>query len=258
MNNTSFFANQQIGIIGYGLFGKFLCDELFKGFDINVYSPRFVADTNKPNLKQASSLKEIAENSDFIIPCVPISKFEDVIRDLKPYLRENSIIMDVCSVKVYPVEVMKKYLEANSQIISSHPLFGPKPFEKRKTLEGSKMVMNNISAAQNIFDQVAQFFKSMSIEVIEMDEESHDRLMAQSQFFTQMIRHSAKTQGLRATTIDTPASALLFEAFENIGTSEKLLIDMLKYNNYCLDVLDNTLGSLTELKIQAKRSVNYE
>ena len=248
MDNSSFLKSRKIGVIGFGMFGKFLCEELLKDFEVNIYSPHFKPDLNKPNLKQVSDLKELAEASDFIIPCVPISKFENLILELKPLLKENTILMDVCSVKEYPVEIMKKHITADVQIISTHPLFGPKPFEKRRTLKGSRMVVSNITAQNDVYLNVVAFFKSLEIEVIEMDAKDHDLLMARSQFFTQLVRHAANKQELHATQIDTPAAELLFEAIDNIGTSENLLIDMLKYNHYCQEVLYKTISTLTELK----------
>ena len=40
-------------------------------------------------------------------------------------LKENAVIVDVCSVKEYPVQWMRELLPANVSILATHPMFGP-------------------------------------------------------------------------------------------------------------------------------------
>lgn len=248
MSISSLFSNSKIGLIGYGRFGKFLCDEVLKGYKVAVFSPHLPQTIQNQNIIPQKSLNELVQNSDLIIPSVSISSFETVIKEIVPSLNKKTIILDVCSVKVYPVSVMKKYLPGNTQIIASHPLFGPKQFEKKKTLNGLQMTINNISADKNIYEEIIRYFESLSIKIIEMDEEKHDKLMAQSQFFAHLIRHVAHVNNLHSTQIDTAASKLLFEAFNNIGTNETLLRDMITYNKYCREILDATIKTLSGLQ----------
>lgn len=248
MQNSSFFSSRKIGLIGYGLFGKFFIEELFQGYKITVYSPHLPSNISNSNIIPVKTMTDLLQKTDFIIPSVPISKFEDVIKEISPFLKEKTIIMDVCSVKEFPVEIMKKNLRPSIQIIASHPLFGPKTFEKNKTLAGSRMVLHNISTEKDIFTEIVQHFKSLSLEILEMKENEHDKLMAGSQFFTQLVRHLALEQNLHATRIDTPASALLFKAFGNIGTKKQLLLDMIKYNRYCQKILNDSIKILSDLQ----------
>ena len=91
-----------IGIIGFGRFGKLAARYLAKDFKVFVNTR---ADkTSEISLAggQAASLEEVCQQ-DIIIPCVPISVFEDFLIAIAPRIKPDALIIDVCSVKEYPV-----------------------------------------------------------------------------------------------------------------------------------------------------------
>lgn len=245
--------SKKIGVVGYGSFGKFLCSELLKGLDITVYSPHFFNEEEEPNLKVAKNLEELTGNNDLIIPAVPISKFEHVIKKLAPYLRENTTVMDVCSVKIYPVQIMRKYLPENIHKIASHPMFGPSAFKLKGKVSGLPVVIYNAGAGEKIYGEVKKYFNDIGLQVTEMEPEEHDILAARSQFFSQLVRASALAQGFHPTFIDTPGASGLFEAFNLMNISEQLLIDMLNYNIYAKEVFDGTVKSLRQIKNKSEK-----
>ena len=247
-NKTFKFTDQNICLIGYGRFGEFFCKEVLPNKNLSVYTRHPEGKQFPPEITVYDNLQRAVKNADIIIPAVPIGKFKEVIIGIAGYLKASAIFMDVCSVKNYPVEIMKTYLPPAVQIIASHPLFGPKYFEKKSTLAGSRMVMWNISADKNIYSDLVQFFRSLSIEIIEINEQEHDKLTAQSQFFTHLVRYFAQEQGLHKTKIDTTAADLLFDSFKCIGTNDQLLKDMIKYNPFCREVLNSSIKTLTELQ----------
>ena len=117
----------KIAVIGAGKMGRWFA-KFFLEQGISVV----VSDKDKDKLlKIAEELKvETASNvdavrsADKVLICVPIENFEDVIAEIHPYIRPEQEIMDICSVKELPVNIMHKYIK-NGAILGTHPLFGP-------------------------------------------------------------------------------------------------------------------------------------
>ncbi len=253
MSTTSLLQTRKIGVIGFGMFGKFLCDEMLKGLDVIVYSPHFSKTEPVYKIKSVKNLKELVESADLIIPAVPISKFEKVIAEIVPYIKKNTIVMDVCSVKSYPVQIMQKLLPNSIQKIATHPLFGPSAFKLRGRVSGLPMVMYNAGCSDAIYEEIKHYFSNVGLQVIEMSPSEHDLLAAKSQFFSQLVRASAKIQDLHPTFIDTPGAFALFESFNLMNISEQLLIDMLNYNIYAKEVFKDTLRSFKQIEKKAEK-----
>ena len=94
---------KQVGVIGYGRFGKVLCDILLKKYQVLIYDNS----SNKEKELQFSVLEKVLE-SHLVFVAVPIRSFEEIIQEVSKYSLYNTTIIDVCSVKVYPVDIMKK------------------------------------------------------------------------------------------------------------------------------------------------------
>ena len=82
-----------------------------------------------------------------------------LMKDLSGKVAGNKTIVDVCSVKVYPKDMMLKYLPADSDIIATHPLFGPDSFQER----GSVMMMEKVRDAHDRYDFWKSYFESQNI-----------------------------------------------------------------------------------------------
>jgi prephenate dehydrogenase len=48
---------------------------------------------------------------------------EKTIKDIAPSLKANSVVLDVCSIKDFPSQALKKYSPKNVLIIPTHPMF---------------------------------------------------------------------------------------------------------------------------------------
>ena len=125
-----------IGIIGFGRFGKVLANILQKGFRIKAYDPALV--NSFPNVELVDQTTVLKEEIIFI--AVPIRHFRSVITEISPQLNDCQTIIDVCSVKKHPAEVMEKYLPKQTGIITTHPMFGPDSFLSNNRL---KMMMHS-------------------------------------------------------------------------------------------------------------------
>src|SRR5882724_5779753 len=117
-----------VGIIGYGSFGAFL-EILTKRFlpdaQIKIHSSRFALGDAK-----FFSLEEVAR-CNVVVLAVPIAAYEQTLQKLVPLLGVGSAIVDVATVKVHTVNLLKKYA-GDKKYIATHPVFGPESYEKKK------------------------------------------------------------------------------------------------------------------------------
>ena len=52
---------------------------------------------------------EAVKSADVVLISVPIDNFEEVVKQLQPYLHSKQVIIDITSIKVFPVETMHKH-----------------------------------------------------------------------------------------------------------------------------------------------------
>lgn len=193
-----------IGLIGYGRFGQLLTALLSPHFRVLVYDPHLIPAKNnmgQPNVRSAT-LHEVAQ-CDTIFIAVPINQFEIALKALVPYLFNldaKVTIIDVCSVKIYPVNLMLEFLPLSADIIATHPLFGP---DSINNPESRKIMMSSIRGSKDIYLFWKQFFKQQELIVIEMTPEQHDKLAAKSQSITHFIGRVLQDAQFETTGIDT-------------------------------------------------------
>lgn len=188
------------------------------------------------------------KNADLIIPCVPISNFESVIKKISPLIKKGATIMDVCSVKVIPARIMKTFLPAGTQIIASHPMFGPDSYEIKKQLRGFKIVLWNISAKEKNYKQIKKFFSDLGLLTIELSPENHDKFIAMSLGYSYMIGKISQRMDIKKTSIDTYDFRLLLDHLSIIKKdSEQLFFDMQTKNPYARSMLLRLKKTLNNL-----------
>lgn len=98
---------------GEGLMGQFFASLFRKsGYEVRILEKQ---DWNKA--------KELCENIDLALICVPIEKTCDIIEQIAPFLGHKTILADLTSIKAKPLE---KMLDVHpGAVIGLHPLFGP-------------------------------------------------------------------------------------------------------------------------------------
>jgi prephenate dehydrogenase len=241
-------TDKTIGIIGYGNFGKVICKYLFPKNKIVLYTSQSVKEI-PTHISIKNSLQEVVEAADIIIPAVPIREFEGIIKQLSPFVQPYQIIMDVCSVKLYPTKVMEKLLLNKVNVVATHPMFGPNSIRKKgETLKDLKIVTYNSNAKKIVYDNVITYFEQIGLEVIEMEPEEHDKIMARSQFFAMLVGQLAQKIDMRPTAIDTLGANGINKALQYMGKDKKIIEDMIRYNSYCKDVLENMITTLKGLR----------
>ena len=73
---------------------------------------------------EVASNVEAVKSADAVLLSVPIESFEEVAAQISPYIQSRQIVVDISSIKVFPVETMHKHLKTKFTL-GVHPLFGP-------------------------------------------------------------------------------------------------------------------------------------
>lgn len=97
-----------------------------RGLDVTVWGAHRRTDiAARLDVPFASDLHGAASVSDIVLLSVPIEHTEKMIREVAPHMRAGSLLMDITSVKLAPVEAMKRFAPHDVEILGTHPMFGP-------------------------------------------------------------------------------------------------------------------------------------
>ena len=240
---------KKVGIIGYGRFGVVLADLFSKKYKVLIND----SNPDKNENVEYSSLEETLECF-LVFIAVPINSFETVIQEIAKYTLYNTTIVDVCSVKVYPVDIMEEYLPKHVGIIASHPHFGPDSYTPFREL---KTTLCKVRDTYKRFNELKEFFESQSIRIIKMTPDEHDRMAASSQGITHFIGRVLNESGVRSTDINTLGfNGLLGVIEQTCNDSWDLFKDLQKYNPYTNEMIDNLVETIENLHSQIKKDAN--
>lgn len=168
-----------LGIIGYGAFGRFAAQHLAPHFEIRAHDA-----LRAPQVGPARpvSLKEAA-SSDIVILAMPVQHLAEVVSAITPYLREGALVLDVCSVKKRPMELLAR-LPAHVDVLGTHPLFGPQ--SGKDGIAGLPIALVPLRCSR--LHQVKTFLKhKLGLVVHVTNADDHDWEMAHVQGLTHLF-----------------------------------------------------------------------
>lgn len=180
---------KSLGIIGFGNFGKFAALHLKAHFDVSVFDAGNIqSEAKKIGVKPASLEK--AAGGDVVLLSVPVQNLEDALLKIRPSLKKDAIVLDVCSVKEKPAQLMDQHLPAGVQAIGTHPLFGPQ--SGKDGLTGLQIVICPIRADAKTVEKTRAFLKRLGLDVLDMTPAEHDEWMAKTQALAHYVGRAAK------------------------------------------------------------------
>ena len=183
-----------VSIIGFGRFGAMLHSLLSKGFEVDVFDKNSIDNSDVNEV----SLEDALQNETIFI-AVPIRDFENLVKDISKKISSGKTVIDVCSVKVFPKKVMLDNLSNETDIIATHPLFGPDSLKD----SGSVMTMESVRNTFGRYDFWKNYFESQNISIEEISAEEHDMMAARSQGLTHFVGRVIDDFGTNQTRIDT-------------------------------------------------------
>lgn len=218
----------QIAVYGLGRFGSFWATLLSQSFQVKAYSRN--PDRLTPDGVRRVGLEELMDTPVLFL-CNAISSMEQVLPELAPLLRPGTLVADTCSVKVYPVDMMKKYLPDTVDILGTHPMFGPD--SGKNGVEGLPIVLCKERIPDDDYVLWKDHFRRIGLAVQEMSAHEHDREAAYTQGITHFIGRTLDELKLHPSSIATAG----YEALQNIVKQTcndpwQLFLDLQKYNPY--------------------------
>tara|TARA_X000001036_G_scaffold134313_1_gene127024 strand:+ start:1096 stop:1809 length:714 start_codon:yes stop_codon:yes gene_type:complete len=229
----------KVSIIGFGRFGAMLHSLLSKGFEVDVYDKNPI-DNSEVNVV---SFEEVLKN-DTIFIAVPIRDFEDLVINISSKIQSGKTIIDVCSVKVFPKQVMIDNLPAETDIIATHPLFGPDSLKD----SGSVMTMEAVRDSFERYNFWKNYFESQNITIEEISAEEHDMMAARSQGLTHFVGRVIDDFGTNQTRIDTEGYKALHKLVsQTCNDTWDLFEDIQNYNPYTEKMISELNGSFKKI-----------
>lgn len=138
---------------------------------------------NEINVEYSKDNK-ISKIADITIITVPIEKTISVIEEVAPIIKDHSLIIDFTSVKKEVCEALKKFTNPKAEIISIHPMFGP----KIPSISGQVFIVLPIRyKKEGWINFIYNFLTKYKAKFVEATPEEHDRVMAVIQGLTHFV-----------------------------------------------------------------------
>jgi prephenate dehydrogenase len=123
---------------------------------------------------ETADFVDAVKKADNVIICVSIDAFEEVVKKIAPSIREGQTVVDICSIKEQPVEIMHQHIK-KGLILGTHPVFGPgSPSVKHKAY-----ILTPTNAKEQAFaEKYRGWLEEVGARVFMMSPKKHDELMS--------------------------------------------------------------------------------
>lgn len=168
---------------GAGGMGKWLTNHFLKlGHSVIVADPR-IEQNQDSDIEIASNNIAAVDNADLVLISVPMKHSAEVIREVLPHMKDESIICEISSLKSNVVEILRTVSTSQIKPLCIHPLFGPGASFLKK-----KFALIPIQEEEKERELLKSLFPDSQVIIVDADE--HDRIMALTlslPYFTNMI-----------------------------------------------------------------------
>lgn len=169
---------KNIGLIGYGNFGKLIYKHLKSHFDFYIY------DSHIDGEYDCMSDIDNVIKQDILIIAIPYLGFRDFIQTYGANIPDTTLVIDVLSIKVKAIELMKKYLSPKVEIFATHPLFGPE--STKDGIKGKKIAVFPIRTTKE--KSIIEFLQhTLKLNIINTTAKEHDKQMAYIQALSHFV-----------------------------------------------------------------------
>ena len=238
-----------IGLIGYGRFGKLVARFLSRHAHVLVYDRRKIRG-GFPSARIMTASLSVVASQPVVLLAVPISHLESILHSIAPLVAQKALVIDVCSVKVKPVQWMKGILPTTTSILGAHPLFGPDTVSH--TLRGHRVVLCPARIPSGMLASITRRIRASGLNTEVMTPAAHDRMIAETLLLTQYIGRLVGHAGVRRwhrSTRTYESLRWLAEVAEH--DSIALFQDMFRFNPYARQLLH----SLDQARLRVKKEL---
>ncbi len=230
---------KSIGIIGFGSMGELIAKEASKYLSneaIKIVETKQLPNDFDYSIINFSELK----NCDLIIPAVSAKNLETVACQLeKLELNGQQIICSISATMTYAEKILRQYL-ANSQIILTHPLFGPASFKQNhNSLQNLEVVfcLNYCRSTSKAF--IRNFFTKVGLKTHEVSPVEHDQIMSKNHLIPFMLSHILKDYDFIKSDFHTKSFNELTKFLDHTSYNPEVLDEIVTYNPYAWSELEN-------------------
>lgn len=227
---------KRIGVVGLGRFGRLLCD---------LFGDDFPTVGHDPHVESAPLAEAAA--CDAVFFCVPMSRLEEALTAAAPHFAPGATVLDVCSVKLFALGVMRRLVPAGVRLLPTHPMFGPD--SAAGGLAGLPFVLCPADRTPPAFlDGLSAYLQSRGLSVVTMTCDEHDRRAAYSLCLAQLLGRVLGRLDLEESPSDTRWFRRLLELRDVArNDSEELFRDMQTLNPYAAEMRHKVADNFDEI-----------
>jgi prephenate dehydrogenase len=177
---------------------------------------------------------------------IPLHTLPATLERLKENLRPDTLLVDVCSVKVKPQQLYASILPEHANVLVTHPLFGPQ--SAANGTKGHRLIVTKQSGEQAV--HVLEFCRQqLGLEVHEMTADEHDKIMARVHALTFFVARGLGEMQLADETFMTPSYKMLMDLVRlDTSHSEELFKTVEQGNPYAQAERQRLLASFAQIE----------
>jgi prephenate dehydrogenase len=123
---------------------------------------------------ETADFTDAVKKADNVMICVSILAFEDVVKKIAPFVKEDQPVMDICSVKEQPVKIMHEHIK-KGLILGTHPVFGP---GSKGVLHKAYILTPTNAKEREFAEKYKGWLEKVGARVFLMSPKKHDELMS--------------------------------------------------------------------------------
>ena len=192
----------RLTIVGVGLIGGSLALALKQA---GVVGEVVGCGRGKPNLEKAVELGVIdrydrdpvsaVTGADVVFLATPVKSFAAVTRQILPGLKDGAVLTDGGSVKGEIIEQLEPLLPGSVHFVPGHPIAGTEKSGAEAAFatlyQGKRCILTPTGkTSEAAFDLVRTMWQATGCEVVSMNAEKHDRVLAAISHLPHMVAYS--------------------------------------------------------------------
>jgi prephenate dehydrogenase len=245
---------------GCGSMGKWIVSQLQQagGVQVTVADPDEIEASRMVEtmrIEYEKDNRKAASESDIVIVSVPVEATPSVIAEVAPCMKQGTLLIDVASVKTEAVSAMLKHAPPGVELVSIHPMFGPRV----RSVKGQVVILIPVRTGR-WFSLVKRFLEEKGAEVVETTVQNHDRMVSivqglthfASMVFAGVIR-DMNVDLKQTRRFSSPVyNALLPIVYRVICQNPELYAQLQVHNPHVLDVQEAFITQAVNLYVETK------
>jgi len=196
------FSFERVAIIGFGLIGSSLGRALrshglvreIVACDASEEARADIAELGLADRITADPADAVA-GADLVIICTPVGSYSALGTAIAPHLAPGAIVTDVGSVKQSVIRDLGPTIPKHAHFVPGHPIAGTEKSGPRhgfgELFEGRWAVLTPLPDSDRAaIDKVAALWHAIGSEVVEMDAQHHDKVLAITSHLPHLIAYT--------------------------------------------------------------------